>query len=156
MDKISVMDFINDNSLLEVNYIPFDQKLLTVSMMLNNFIDNGTIENSSIIRRISTEIFIETISNIDLTIKDENGLEGYDQLYYNNEMDLLKQLLGFEYVEFENILNERISDYYRTESNSAFAIRYIYDRIVDILGSLNGNATNDDNKDYISEGDNES
>lgn len=128
-NKISVMDYVNDNDLLEVSYIPYDEKMQIVSHVLNGVINSVGGLNSSILRRIATEVFIESISNIDLGVDDENGLKGFDQLCYLGEMDQLKNLLGNEYAEFQRILDERVQDYIRMETNPALTINAIYEQV---------------------------
>ena len=131
MNRISVMDFINDNSLLEVTYTPFDQKLEIVTRILNATIETVGEINTSIVRKISTQVFINNITNIDLSVKDKNGLDGYDQLCYCNQLDVLKSLISSEYIEFETILTERISDYARVMNSPVYAIGKTYDLALD-------------------------
>ena len=80
--KISVYDYYNDNNKLEITFTPFDTKLQIVSNIISEVIKSVGGINTSLLRRISTEIFIETITNIDMKIQDENGLSGFDQLYF--------------------------------------------------------------------------
>ena len=143
MSKISVKEFIANRDLLEINYVPFDQKLEIVSKLMNSFIEDGNINNSSIVRRISTEIFIEAITNLDLSIVDENELGGYDQLCLNRSLESLKELIKLEYMEFENILRERMMDYNKIDTNCASAILYVYNNIIDIIKSVSRFSTND-------------
>ena len=134
--KISVEEYLNDNSLLEVTYLPFDTKLGIVSNILNSVIESVGGLNSSLLRRISTEVIIENITNIDMNIEDENKLKGFDQLCYNNQLENLKLAIGNEYVEFDRILNERISDYIRIETNPAITITGIYNQLKEYAGML--------------------
>ena len=126
MDKISVNEFLNNSDLLEITYTPFYTKLQIVTKILNSVINATGEINTSIIRRISTQVFIENITNIDMSIKDENDLDGYDKLCYLNKLSDLKKLIGLEYIEFENILNERLMDYIRIETNPTYAVSEIY------------------------------
>lgn len=128
-NKISVMDYVNDNDLLEVSYIPYDEKMQIVSHVLNGVINSVGGLNTSILRRISTEVFIESITNIDLGVEDENGLKGFDQLCYLGELDQLKIFLGNEYIEFQKILDEHVQDYIRMETNPALTINAIYNQL---------------------------
>lgn len=126
--KISVAEYIEDNSKLIVNYIPFDEKMNVASRIITGIVNALGGLNSSLLRRVSTEVFIETISNIDLNIVDENGLKGFDQLCYRRELDKLKEYLGNEYTELAQILSEYVSDYIRTETNPAITIQKIYEQ----------------------------
>lgn len=131
--KISISEYLEDNSLLEVIYIPFDSKLQIVSHVLNGMLKAIGGLNTSLLRKISTEVFIESITNIDMNIEDENGLKGFDQLCFHNELNNLTTLLGSEYIQLTQILNERVADYVRTETNPAVTINAIYDQVMERL-----------------------
>ena len=157
-NKISAIEYINNNELLEVSYIPFDQKMQVVSDVLSEVINSVGGLNTTLLRRVSTEVFIETITNIDMGIVDENGLKGFDQLCYNNQLDVLKNAIGHEYIEFETILNERVSDYIRIETNPAVTISSIYnqlknntDKVLDYVSNQIQNLDIDDFVNRISE-----
>lgn len=138
-NKISVQEYLNNKELLEVVYIPFDSKITIVSKVMQGLINATGGINTSMLRRIFTEVVIENISNIDMGIVDENDLKGFDQLCLANALDELKSLLGNEYKEFERILNEYLSDYIRVETNPAITISRIYEQILDFSSVvLNG------------------
>ena len=134
--RISVQEYLSNKELLTGVYTPYDTKLNIVSKIVNGVINATGGLNTAMLRRISTEVFIETISNIDMSEKDENGLQGFDQLCYTGELDNLKKALRDEYYEFENILSEYIDDYIRIETNPAITISRIYSQITDILNSI--------------------
>jgi hypothetical protein len=157
-NKISAIEYINNNELLEVSYIPFDQKMQVVSDVLSEVINSVGGLNTTLLRRVSTEVFIETITNIDMGIVDENGLSGFDQLCYYNQLNTLKTVIGNEYIEFETILKERISDYIRIETNPAVTISSIYnqlknntDKVLDYVSNQIQNLDIDDFVNRISE-----
>lgn len=129
MEKISVMEYLNDNSLLELTYIPYDEKLGIVSHIINGIIKSVGGLNTSLLRRISTEVFIGSITNIDMNKENENKLKGFDYLCYKDELDNLISTIGREYSEFKAILDEYVSDYIRTETNPAVTINAIYDQM---------------------------
>lgn len=129
MSKISVKEYVDDKNLLEVSYVPYDRKMEIAGYILRGVVNALGGINSSMLRRVSTEVFIENISNLDLNVEDENGLKGFDQLYYLGEFDELISRLGDEYVEMRKILNEYISDYIRTETNPAVTINAIYEQM---------------------------
>lgn len=135
-NKISVHEYLDDAEKLEVTYIPFDDKLKIVSKIIRGIINSTGGLNSSLLRRISTEVFIESITNIDLSIEDEDNLSGFDQLCYHRELDKLIALLGDEYKEFKRILDEHVDDYVRIETNPAVTINAIYDQIMERIGSM--------------------
>ena len=128
-NKISVSEFIDNKSLLEVSYLPFDSKMQLVSTIFSEVINVVGGLNTALLRRISTEAFINAISNIDMSIKDDTGLDGFDQLYYHREFKNLVSLLGEEYTELQTILTERLNDYIRTETNPAITINSIYEQV---------------------------
>ena len=128
-NKISVTEYINNNDLLVVTYLPFDTKMNIVSHILNSIISSVGGLNTSLLRRISTEVFINSITNIDMNIEDENGLRGFDTLLFTGKLNQLKSALDREYSELELILDERVNDYIRTETNPSVTINAIYDQI---------------------------
>lgn len=135
-EKISVSDYLKDKTLLEVTYLPFDTKLQIVSHVLGGMIESIGGLNTSLLRRISTEVFIDSITNIDMNIVDENDLKGFDQLCFNRELENLEDALGNEYAELQKILDERVADYIRTEINPAVTINAIYNQVVDKLNDV--------------------
>ena len=141
-EKISVTDYINNKELLTMTYLPFDTKMEIVSHVLNGIINSVGGLNTSLLRRVSTEVFIDSITNIDMSIEDENGLKGFDTLLFTGELDQLKSVLGRELSELELILAERVDDYVRIETNPAVTINAIYDQIRAYFGTA---------MDYLSE-----
>lgn len=95
--KISIKEYIDNNELLEMEFIPFDTKMEIVSQVINQVIKTVGGLNTSLLRRISTEVFVEAITNIDMSMEDENGLGGFDQLYFYNKFDDFIELINREY-----------------------------------------------------------
>lgn len=135
-NKISAQEYLNNKDLLEATYIPFEDKLSIVSNAIRSSVEALGGLNTTMLRRVTTEIFIDAITNIDLTIADENNLSGYDQLCYANELYSLISVLGNEYDEFQRILDERVDDYIRTETNPAITINAIYAQVSEMLGGV--------------------
>lgn len=129
MSKISVKEFIDNENLLEVVYVPFDRKMEIVGYVLRGLTKALGGINSSMLRRVSTEVFIENITNLDLNIEDENELKGFDQLCFHGKLDDLIVYMGNEYIEMKRILDEYVADYIRTETNPAVTINAIYDQM---------------------------
>jgi len=77
-DKISVAEYLNNKELLVLTYLPFDTKMEIVSNIINSVTNSVGGLNTTLMRRVSTEVFIESITNIDLNIVDENNLKGFD------------------------------------------------------------------------------
>ncbi len=134
--KISVSEYLENKELIEISYIPFDKKMEIVGHVINEIVNTLGGLNTTLLRRISTEVFIETISNIDMNIEDENGLKGFDQLCFHNELENLKIMLGTEYKEFDRILDERVSDYIRIETNPSVTINAIYNQVRDSVNTV--------------------
>lgn len=135
-NKISVMDYLDNHMLLRINYTPFDTKMEIVGHMLTSMAKALGGINTTFLRRLSTETFIEAITNIDMNIPDENGLKGFDQLCYHSELNNLIHIIGSEYDEFSKILEERLSDYIRVETNPAVTINAIYDQVKDYYNNV--------------------
>ena len=133
--KISIKEYIDNNELLEMEFIPFDTKMEIVSQVINQVIKTVGGLNTSLLRRISTEVFVEAITNIDMSMEDENGLGGFDQLYFYNKFDDFIGLINREYSQFAQILDERIADYIRIETNPSVTIQAIYKQVSDYLGT---------------------
>ena len=114
-EKISVKEYLNDTELLELTYIPYDEKVEICNVIIGQcssvFEDYHSL-NSVLLERVKTEIFITSITNLDFSIKDENGLDGYDQLCYHNDLDYLIYTCGFLYEQFEEIFELALKDYY--------------------------------------------
>lgn len=114
-NKISIKDYLENKELLEINYIPYEERVEICNVILDQctsvFEDYNTL-NSVLLERVKTEIFISYITNLDFSIKDENGLDGYDQLCFMDELDDLIYTCGYLYEQFEDILALMINDYY--------------------------------------------
>lgn len=135
-NKITVQDYLNNKDLLEATYIPFEEKLTIVSNAIRSSVEALGGLNTTMLRRVTTEIFIDAITNLDLVTVDDNGLSGYDQLCYKDELYPLINRLGNEYEEFQKILDERIDDYIRTETNPAITINAIYAQVTEMFGNI--------------------
>lgn len=109
--NISVLDFVNDNSLLEVSYVPFDVKVQVAKAIIYSVAENAGYLDSSILRRVAFETIVTTITNIDIKADCGHGLKGYDYLCYTDSEDLLITMMGSHYYQFNQILQEQIEDY---------------------------------------------
>ena len=111
-NKISMKEYFDNNELLEVSYIPFDIKLQIISIIIQTLVSDYGHINRSIIRRVSIETIIESLTNIDMKLDCDNGLKGFDYMYYikNGFMHLISNFED-QYDEFQKILEEQIADY---------------------------------------------
>ena len=132
-NKISVADYINEPTLLKLQYMPFDSKLQIIGHVFTGMINAVGGLNTTLLRRLSVEAFIDAVTNIDMNIRDNNGLDGFDQLCYHNELGGLIELMGNEYIEFKKMLDERTADYIRIETNPSVTINQIYDQFKEAL-----------------------
>ena len=128
MDKISVNEYMVDRSKLEVVYIPYYVKIKIITKSIYEFLKRYGYVNSSMVKLIGFQTYVEYITNLDMSSEDENNLLGFDILKYNNRYNDLIIDLGDEYKDFENILAEQLDDYKRdadiiTQNNQMIEIR---------------------------------
>ena len=100
MAKITMQEFYENAELLEATYIPFESKLTIALTIVESLIDSHGSINTTILRRTATEMILDTITNIDMSLEcDEIGLNGYDYLYYNEDCyNLLMGLIGLSFM----------------------------------------------------------
>ena len=81
-DRISAQEYLDNNALLELVYIPYEQKVTICDAILSQVLnkDGFATVDSVLLKRVKTQIIIESISNLDLSIVNEDGLNGYDVL----------------------------------------------------------------------------
>lgn len=117
-----------DRSKLEVVYIPYYVKIKIITKTIYEFFKRYGYVNSSMVKLIGFQTYVEYITNLDMGSEDENNLLGFDILKYNNKYNDLIIDLGDEYKDFENILAEQLDDYKRdadiiTQNNQMIEIR---------------------------------
>lgn len=125
-NKISVKQYIEDNTLLEISYVPYEVKAEIVEAIINKvarYGNNMKTINTALLHRVSCEIFIESITNIDMSVVSEEGLSGYDILCMNNILEDLLYEIDDEYARFWEILEFKISDFEKI-NNSTGAILF--------------------------------
>lgn len=138
-NKISVKEYLENKEILELNYIPYEQRVEICNVILDQctsiFEDYNTL-NSVLLERVKTEIFISYITNLDFSIKDENELDGYDQLCLNNELDALIYECDYLYEQFENILELMLNDYYHNIASTRGYLNTLKTKILDWFSIL--------------------
>lgn len=134
-NKISVSEYLKDNGLLEINYIPYDVKLDIVDVVLSQVISDDVMPkvDGALLKRVSTEVFIETITNIDMSIKSEVDLGGYDELCLNNELDYLIELIEDEFDRFNEVLDSKLNDFYRYNNSTGFVLMSLKNSLVKFI-----------------------
>ena len=133
MDKITVSEFRQDPSKLEINdYIPYIKKIELIDLIMGQVTTNNngfyTID-SLLLDRIFTQIIIENCSNLSLRETDIDGLDGYDQLIKYGLLDSVISKFIDEWNEFKRILNFRINDY---KENKASTRSYLNSKVESI------------------------
>ena len=130
-NKITAKDFVEDNTKLEVRYIPYNTKIEIILLVFKNVINDSGSMNRSVLFRIADEAIIESITNIDMSAVCENDLTGYDYLRFSGGYSTLLSYLGSEYDTFITILDEQLQDY-----NQYAVVREISSTIEDILSEV--------------------
>lgn len=122
-NRISVKQYIENEDLLEVNYTPYTVKKEIVEAVLSEVIKEGDMRtiDTALLHRVSCEIFIEAITNINMSELSEDGIGGYDQLCMYDAMDELISNFETEYLRFYEILEYKILDFNKL-NNSTGAI----------------------------------
>jgi hypothetical protein len=134
-NKISVREYLDNKELLEINYTPHDIKNNIVDVMLSQVVVRDGLQkiNSVLLNRISTQIFIESITNIDMSVKSDKNLDGYDELCFNNELEELLEIISNEYSRFEYILKLKIDDLNRYNNSTSATILSLKKSVVDFV-----------------------
>ena len=119
-ERISVEQYLKNNELLDFVYITYEEKVEICKEILkqctNIFNDYSTID-SVLLNRVKDEIFINAITNLDFSEKNNLGLNGYDQLCYENKLNDLIEKCGYLYSQFDEILDLLLKDYYHNEGS---------------------------------------
>lgn len=138
-NKISVAEYLKNNELLEINYTPYEVKLNIVNVMLSQVITKGELNkiDSALLKRISTQVFIESITNIDMSIKSEQNLSGYDLLCLYDELDTLIDIVSDEFKRFEDILKLKVDDFYKyniSTSATLLSLKNAFSKFIKVKG----------------------
>lgn len=135
--RISVEEYLLNKELLEVKkYVPYANKVLLIDAILKEvcFNKNGLFTlDSVVLDRVKLQIFIEEYTNLNLSIKNQNELNGYDLLIMNREFDNVIDKFKDEFKELERILNLRLDDYLRDKSSLKGFLNYKIERIIGFL-----------------------
>lgn len=131
-NKISVSQYLENEDLLEINYVPYDVKREIVETIISKtiFYKDMLLLDTALLNRISCEIFIESITNIDMNILDEHELYGYDTLCMNNALNNLLVEINDEYERFMEILEYKVNDFIRKNNSTGAIISSVINRIV--------------------------
>ena len=120
-NKISVAEYLEDNELLEIKYTPYDVKSSIVDVILSQVTTKEEINkiDSALLYRISTQVFIEAITNIDMSIVSEENISGFDLLCLYDELDSLIDTIAEEFDRFEDILQLKVDDFHRYNTSTS-------------------------------------
>lgn len=130
-NKISVIQYIENEDLLEISYTPYSVKKEIVNTIVSQVTNKGDMRtiDTALLNRVSCEIFIEAITNIDMSIEDENKLSGYDLLCMNNKLDDLLFEVSDEYGRFVEILECVVSDFIRNNNSTSATLLFIVKKL---------------------------
>jgi hypothetical protein len=135
--KVSVSDYLLNKEILDVKlYIPYSKKVDIIDAILNEVCvnTNGLFSlDSVVLDRVKIQIFIETYTNLDLSLINEDDLDGYDLLIMNNELNNIINKFDTEYQELERILNLRLTDYLRDKSSLKGFFNYKLEKFIDFI-----------------------
>lgn len=140
MDKISASEYVSDKTLLKLNYIPHNTKVSIINTIMAQTLKSDSVVDWVLLDRVSTQIFIETITNLDLSVTDDQGLDGYDTLMFHGVMNNVIESCGTEYQIFRDILKAKVDAYEKANYSTSTAILMVAQRaeakIDAILSSL--------------------
>ena len=136
--KISVSEYIKNNELLEtIKYIPYAKKVNIVDSIMKQTCRNmsGLYSiDSVLLDRIKKQIFIEQLTNLDLSVMS-NNLDGYDLLMMESDIENILLAIEEEYKELDRILKLRISDFLRDKTSISGFLHYKTERVLDYINS---------------------
>lgn len=138
-ERISIKEYLENKELLELKYVPYEQRKEICNVIIeqcSNISNDYNTLNSVLLDRVKKEIFITSITNLDFSIVDEVGLDGYDQLCYDNNLNRLIDICGYLYEQFDEILELMIKDYYNNEASLRGYISNIKNSIVNWVLTL--------------------
>ena len=137
-ERISVKEYAENRNLLELNYVPYEQRVEICRTILSQCInlDDYASVDSVLLDRVKTEIFISSITNLDFSETDENELDGYDQLCYYELLDETIDLCGSFYKQFEHILELMLKDYADNEASLKGYLNTQKNNLVESVSSI--------------------
>ena len=137
-EKISVNEYFNNNELLKIKkYIPYVEKVNVVDSIMKQVCRNmnGLYSiDSVLLDRVKTQIFIEQLTNLDLSISTDD-LDGYDILMSNGNINNILMVIEKEYKEFDRILKLRIDDFLRDKTSIKGFLHYKTERVLDYINA---------------------
>lgn len=149
MEKLRIEEYLENKSVLELFYTPYENKVEIVEVILSQVVKHNELVNvdTALLKRISFQVFMEHITNLDLSDTNSNGLNGYDYLCSKNEIN---DLLSLDFIKneldrFNEILDCKLNDIYREKTSVGYVLVYIKN----IISSFMKNKQ-DELNDYIS------
>ncbi len=133
MEKISLKNYLENKDLLELTYTPYEDKMKIIDLIMDGCIvetTDGLVKiDSVVLERVSTEMFLSSITNIDMEESLENGLTVYDELCRVGEINNLIDRCGLEYKLFSDILYLRKKDFDKTNESIYTVINFIFEQL---------------------------
>ena len=141
-NKISVEEYLDNKEKLALIYVPYERKLKICDVILSQVLnkDGFATIDSVLLERVKTQIIIESISNLDLSITNESGLNGYDLLSLNNELEVFE--VNPEFEKFNKIIELRLKDFYNENASLRGYLNYLVDKANNKISTI---------KEYFSE-----
>lgn len=128
--SITVNEYLEDKAKLERYYIPFNHKMEIVDILLEQLTNTETVPptiDTATLKYITTQLIIEHVTNIEL------GDDGYDILCEAEELTSLLQEIAPEVATFNDIINDKLQDFYRYEYSESKVINDIKVALNDYL-----------------------
>lgn len=136
-EKISVREYLDNPELIEVYYTQYDLKVNICDVILDQVIKKDGCYyyiDSSLLDRIKTQVIIESVTNIDLSIEDEVGLNGYDLLCKEDRLDDLLNSIPEEFNRFNKILELKVKDF---NNNNGSLRGFLHYSKIEIINKYN-------------------
>ena len=135
-NKISVKEYLDNKEKLALIYVPYERKVNICDVILSQVLnkDGFATIDSVLLERVKTQIIIESMSNLDLSIQNESGLNGYDLLSLNNELEVFE--VNPEFEKFNKIIDLRLKDFYNENASLRGYLKYLVDKANNRLATI--------------------
>lgn len=127
--RISVQEYLDNKDRLELIYVPHDKKVNICDVILSQVLnkDGFATVDSVMLERVKIQIIIESFSNLDLSIENIDGINGYDLLSLNNKLE--EFVTHEEFNKFDKIIELRLKDFYNENASLRGYINYLVNKI---------------------------
>lgn len=150
MDKISAQDYINNPELLEVYYLSADNKMACAKTIVGSAIEeyNGAkIINLATIKLVTQPCIVGLLTNIDTISRNDNGLNGYEELEMSGHLQEIIDVLGSQFTLMNDLVDSEVETFNMLHNNISITMS----QLVSALSSLMQNVNIDDLQKLLSE-----